>query len=265
MNENNEANGVIVKQKSNKGVKIFIAILILIILILLAIPEKYELKDGGTIVYKAKIWECEKVHSLIENGYAEGTTFKLLGIKIYDDVKEISSKTKNNEETKTDTKTEDNTTKDEVPITDKSAFIVKGSSIGGSFIYCYIQDGSLYYYGVNAPKDKTDTLFGASYSDDGHKQIHSSKKYEGLNNIKRIKVFNEGTGVAPHLYLITEDGKVYTDTSLSTYEDIGFEQLNDLKDYQVDDLLDYKQPADPETYYKVKLKDGTIKDLKIQH
>lgn len=257
--ENNE----IVKQKSNKGVKIFIAVLILIILILLAIPEKYELKDGGTIVYKAKIWECEKVHSLIENGYAEGTTFKLFGIKIYDDVKEISSKTKNNEETKTDTKTEDNTTKDEVPITDKSAFILNASSIGGEFIYCYIQDGSLYYYGINKPANNSLIFADASYSKDYNE--YKPKKYEGLTNVKRIKVFNEGTSVNPWLFLITEDGKVYTKDGLSTIDNIKFNQLNDLKDYQVDDLLDYEQPADPETYYKVKLSDGNIKDLKIQH
>ena len=233
MNENNEQ---VVKQKSNKGV---IILLVVIIIILLGL--------SGYLAYDKFIAKDTKTST--------NNTTKKEETKTTDDniIKE---------ETKTDSTTLE-IKKDNVAITDKSAFIVKGSSIGGSFIYCYIQDGNLYYYGVNAPEYKTDILFGASYSDNDNN--YSPKKYEGLNNVKRIKVFNEGTGIAPYLYLITDDGKVYTNTTLSTYEDIGFEQVNNLKDYQIDDLLDYSMGDSPEADYKVILKDGTTKDIHVTY
>ena len=35
-------------------------------------------------------------------------------------------------------------------------------------------------------------------------------KYEKLNNIKKIRYYNNGTSTSPYLLLLTEDGKLYT-------------------------------------------------------
>ena len=37
----------------------------------------------------------------------------------------------------------------------------------------------------------------------------NAKKYEGLSNVIKVKVFNIGTGINKVPFLITEDGKVY--------------------------------------------------------
>ena len=177
---------------------------------------------------------------------------------------------KTNEVTQTNVKEEsknDNTTvevkKEEVPITDKSAFIISVSNDSANYLYCYIKDGILYYSGDNKSNDGQNKYFdvlGASYSNNDNNYIPI--KEETLTNIKRIKVFNEGTSVNPRLYALTEDGKVY---STSTYTGIDFKQVNDLKDYQVDDLLDYKFADQPEADYKVILKDGTTKDIHVTY
>lgn len=64
-------------------------ILILIIIFIgLNIPVRYQLKDGGSIVYKSVLWSYEKVHSMnAQEGYDVGTRFDILGISIIDNVK----------------------------------------------------------------------------------------------------------------------------------------------------------------------------------
>ena len=60
-------------------------IIIFIIFIGLNFPIKYELKDGGTIVYKSILWRYEKVHSMgLENTYCIGNRFEFLGIELID-------------------------------------------------------------------------------------------------------------------------------------------------------------------------------------
>ena len=49
------------------------------------------LEDGGTVVYKAILYEVEDVHRIgaedtAEDEYLEGTIVKILGIEIYNDV-----------------------------------------------------------------------------------------------------------------------------------------------------------------------------------
>lgn len=74
-----------------KKVKI---ILIVIILLISLFPISSQLKDGGTIEYKALLYKVSKVHSLasleeVENGktYNEGIIVEILGFEIYNNVK----------------------------------------------------------------------------------------------------------------------------------------------------------------------------------
>lgn len=73
--------------------KIIITVVIIVLLILL-VPIPLNLKDGGTVEYKALLYKISKVHSLtsseeMENGkqYKEGTIIEILGFEIYNNVK----------------------------------------------------------------------------------------------------------------------------------------------------------------------------------
>ncbi len=70
------------------------AIIVVIILLILLFPIKYQLKDGGTVEYKAVLYKFSKVHSLTsveemenEKYYNEGIILEILGFEIYNDVK----------------------------------------------------------------------------------------------------------------------------------------------------------------------------------
>ena len=74
-----------------KKVKI---VLVVIILLISLFPIRSQLKDGGTIEYKALLYKVSKVHSLasleeVENGknYNEGIIVEILGFEIYNNVK----------------------------------------------------------------------------------------------------------------------------------------------------------------------------------
>ena len=63
-----------------------ILIVITILLIIMLIPMKNRLKDGGSIQYKAILYDITKVHRLNENsstGYDDGLIVKVFGIQVY--------------------------------------------------------------------------------------------------------------------------------------------------------------------------------------
>ena len=71
--------------------KVIIGICVLLAIILL-VPIPVHLKDGGTIIYKAMVYQVEKVHRMVledisEDGYEDGTIIRIFGIEIYNDVK----------------------------------------------------------------------------------------------------------------------------------------------------------------------------------
>lgn len=72
--------------------KIILSLCILLAVILL-FPIPYHLKDGGTVVYQAILYSVEDVHRLAplddlpEHPYFEGIRIKILGIKVFDNVK----------------------------------------------------------------------------------------------------------------------------------------------------------------------------------
>ncbi len=66
-------------------------IIFVILLLILFIPIPFHLKDGGSIKFKALLYEITKVHkinSYSQNGFDEGLIVKILGFKIFDNVKE---------------------------------------------------------------------------------------------------------------------------------------------------------------------------------
>ena len=82
------------KKESKKQKKILIlciVVILVVVLTILSIPKKYYLTDGGTVEYKAAIWEYRKVNEMVTDGYRKGSQFKLFGIKLYDNVKFVSN------------------------------------------------------------------------------------------------------------------------------------------------------------------------------
>lgn len=72
------------KKKGIIGICMLLAILCLI-------PVRLYLEDGGTVLYKAILYEVEDVHRIgaedaAEDEYLEGTIVKILGLEIYNDV-----------------------------------------------------------------------------------------------------------------------------------------------------------------------------------
>lgn len=68
----------------------------LVILLILLFPTRHQLKDGGSVQYKALTYEIIKVHSLISEDemnkegtvkpYIHGYIIKILGIEVYNNV-----------------------------------------------------------------------------------------------------------------------------------------------------------------------------------
>ena len=71
-----------------KKKNVYIVCVLLAIVLLIPIP--LQLKDGGTVEYKALVYRVLKVHRLapVELGkeYEEGIIIKVLGIEVYNDV-----------------------------------------------------------------------------------------------------------------------------------------------------------------------------------
>ena len=67
-----------------KKTKIIITVIVLLIL-LVPIPTRY--KDGGSVRYRAILYDVTKYHQLdleAETGYNDGWEIKLLGFSVYD-------------------------------------------------------------------------------------------------------------------------------------------------------------------------------------
>ena len=86
--------------------------------------------------------------------------------------------------------------KNDVSTNDKVALC----SLENNHFYGYIDNGVLYYVIYN---DQEMQSFGNAPED-------RVSKYEKLNNIKKIRYYNNGTSTSPYLLLLTEDGKLYT-------------------------------------------------------
>lgn len=81
----------------------------------------------------------------------------------------------------------------------------------------------------------------------------ATKKYNALTNIKKIKVFNTGTGIRFQIFLITESGKVYSTTEIFD-EELSFEETEFFKNYEVADII--SKTGEIKEEYVVLLKNG---------
>ncbi len=78
--------------------KVMLITIIIIVLILL-IPIPGHLKDGGTVEYTAITYKISKVHRIANyNCFDEGIIIDVLGIEIYNNVKQCSPQIFTNEE-----------------------------------------------------------------------------------------------------------------------------------------------------------------------
>ncbi len=72
------------KKKAMIGICVLLAIVLLV-------PIPMRLKDGGTVVYHAVLYQVEDVHRLgavdtAEDEYLEGMIVRILGIEVYNSV-----------------------------------------------------------------------------------------------------------------------------------------------------------------------------------
>ena len=70
--------------------KVMIGICVLLAIVLL-VPIPLRLKDGGTVVYHAVLYQVEDVHRLgavdmAEDEYLEGMIVRILGMEVYNSV-----------------------------------------------------------------------------------------------------------------------------------------------------------------------------------
>ena len=70
--------------------KVMIGICVLLAIVLL-VPIPMRLKDGGTVVYHAVLYQVEDVHRLSvvdapEDEYLEGMIVRILGMEVYNNV-----------------------------------------------------------------------------------------------------------------------------------------------------------------------------------
>lgn len=71
--------------------------MVIVVLLILLFPIRNQLKDGGTIEYRALLYKISKVHSLISieemeregkiKEYDDGIIIEILGFEIYNNVK----------------------------------------------------------------------------------------------------------------------------------------------------------------------------------
>lgn len=102
-----------------------------------------------------------------------------------------------------------NKVEDSISTNDKVAIC----SLDNNHFYGYLDNGYLYY---------------AIYSNMESQEFDNAPeskitKYKNLNNIKKIKYYNNGTSTSPYLVLLTEDGKLYT---IDIYNSLEKNQIN---------------------------------------
>lgn len=150
----------------------------------------------------------------------------------------------------------------EVPTTDLVAIYCDANNEKAELFFSYIKDGKVYYFHESDYEGKTTgQYYKFSINLMGQYQYEEKmKQCEGIDNAKRIKMYNSGTGIKPVIYVITEDGKVYTGSFFE--HDFALHLDNRLKEYEVEDIL--SKTGEMKDEFKLLLKDGTTKTVTVE-
>ena len=150
----------------------------------------------------------------------------------------------------------------EVPTTDLVAIYCDANNEKAELFFSYIKDGKVHYFHESDYDGKTTgQYYKFSINLMGQYQYEEKmKQCEGIDNAKRIKMYNSGTGIKPVIYVITEDGKVYTGSFFE--HDFALNLDNRLKEYEVEDIL--SKTGEMKDEFKLLLKDGTTKTVTVE-
>ena len=150
----------------------------------------------------------------------------------------------------------------EIPTTDLVAVYCDANNERAELFFSYVKDGKVYYFHENDYEGKTTgQYYKFSINLMGQYQYEEKmKQCEGIDNAKRIKMYNSGTGIKPVIYVITEDGKVYTGSFFE--HDFALHLDNRLKEYEVEDIL--SKTGEMKDEFKLLLKDGTTKTVTVE-
>ena len=172
-----------------------------------------------------------------------------------------SNQNKENEKVSQSEKDETDTKKT-IPTSDLVTLYYDVNNEGADVFYAYIEDGYLYYFNENVRADGVaegafdfTSVFRSNMA-----EYDGIKKYEGLSNIKKMKIYNTGTGVNPVVFLITESGEVYS-ISIYTESELNAKIYEGLKDYKVEDILSHT--GEMYSVFEVLLKDGSTKTVTV--
>ena len=139
----------------------------------------------------------------------------------------------------------------------EDTFAVVSMSMFGKQIYI-LHDGYL-YYDIEKCNDNGNGDYIKYNLYQTEETTSKLKKFDKLSNIKRIISFNDTTGVSYDLFLITDDGNVYTLTYDMINNNFNFRKTNNFLKYNVDDIVYYGAASGPGgSEFDVFLKDGTI-------
>lgn len=80
-------------KQNDKSEKFFVVIAIIVVLVILLTPVRMNLKDGGSVRYKALVYEVTKIHRLAPEvdgvkPYIDGFEIKILGMTVYRETNE---------------------------------------------------------------------------------------------------------------------------------------------------------------------------------
>jgi hypothetical protein len=153
----------------------------------------------------------------------------------------------------------DNNTKENivsVPTTDLVTLQFESTDESVQVFYGYVSKGLLYYFNDEKASDNVNEgAFDFITAFDGSE----ISEYKKLNNIKRIKSFNRGSGVSTEIFLITDNGKVYSTRNIFA-KNIDFQLTEEFKNYDIEDIL--KKTGEAEETFEVLLKDGRKINIK---
>lgn len=150
----------------------------------------------------------------------------------------------------------------DVPTTDLVAIYCDANNEKAELFFSYIKNGKIYYFHESDYEGKTTgQYYKFSINLNGQYQYEEKmKQCEGIDNAKRIKMYNSGTGILPTIYVITEDGKVYTGSFFE--HDFSLNIDNRLKEYEVEDIL--SKTGEMKDNFELLLKDGTTKTVTVE-